>query len=210
MAEPGDTGQEMKTIQPAKRGKRIKGLSRDMELLSLCLPVIAVLFLFNYLPMGGILLAFKSYKPLLGIWGSPWSGLQNFEFFVRSPLIWQVTRNTILYNLAFIVLTPLISVSFAVMLNEIGKRAVVKIYQTIFFLPYFLSWVVVSIMLYAFLNTENGLANRLIQSLGGESVSWYTRPELWPFILVFMGLWNQIGYNTVIYYAIRPCTKPRP
>jgi putative aldouronate transport system permease protein len=201
MAEPGDTGQEMKTIQPAKRGKRIKGLSRDMELLSLCLPVIAVLFLFNYLPMGGILLAFKSYKPLLGIWGSPWTGLQNFEFFVRSPLIWQVTRNTILYNLAFIVLTPLISVSFAVMLNEIGKRIVVKVYQTIFFLPYFLSWVVVSIMLYAFLNTENGLANRLIQSMGGESVSWYTRPELWPFILVFMGLWNQIGYNTVIYYA---------
>jgi putative aldouronate transport system permease protein len=180
-----------------KRGRT----KQDLELFVLCLPVILVLLLFNYLPMGGLVIAFKNYIPSRGILGSDWNGLRNFEFFFRSPLIWQVTRNTILYNLAFIVLTPIFSIVFAIMLNEIGNKALVKAYQTTFFLPFFLSWVVVSIMLYAFMNTERGLANHLIVACGGTPVSWYTRADLWPFIIVFIGLWNQIGYNTIIYYA---------
>ncbi|MBF9014604.1 sugar ABC transporter permease [Oceanispirochaeta sp. M2] len=175
---------------------------RNWGLLWLCMPALLIIFIFNYLPMGGLILAFKNYKPMMGFIGSPWSGLDNFEFFVRSPLIWKVTRNTLLYNGAFIFLTPVIAVTLAIILNEIGKRFFIKFYQTVFFLPYFLSWVVVSIMLYTFLNSENGLMNQLlVKVMGKEAVSWYTSPEYWPFILVFMGLWKQVGYNTVIYYA---------
>lgn len=174
---------------------------RNIELLILCFPVILLLFLFAYLPMPGIVLAFKKFRPLLGIWGSPWNGLKNFEFFARSSQIWLVTRNTLLYNLAFILLRPVISVAIAIVLYEIGRSKQIKIYQTIFFLPHFLSWVVVSIMLYAFLNTEQGFVNGLISAFGGKKIAWYTEADRWPFIIIFMGLWKSVGYNTVIYYA---------
>ena len=175
---------------------------RNLELFWLCLPALLILFIFNYLPIGGLVLAFKNYKPLEGIWGSPWSGMDNFEFFVRSPLIWKVTRNTLLYNASFIILVPVFSVMLAILLSEVGKRIYIKTYQTIFFLPYFLSWVVVSIMLYSFLSSDGGILNQFVTNvLGGEEILWYTSPQYWPFILVFMGLWKQVGYNTVIYYA---------
>lgn len=190
---------------PARKKKRLlkrEQRRRNLELFWLCLPALVIIFVYNYLPMGGIVLAFKNFKPLDGIMGSPWCGLENFEFFIRSSLIWDVTRNTLLYNAAFIFFTPVIAVALAIILNEVRKRFFVKLYQTIFFLPYFLSWVVVSIMLYSFLNSEVGLMNQfLTKVMGMEAVSWYTRPDLWPFILVFMGLWKQVGYNTVIYYA---------
>ena len=174
---------------------------RNLELFVLCLPVIVILFLFCYLPMPGLVMAFKRFKPLQGVWGSPWNGLKNFEFFTGSDQIWLVTRNTILYNLGFIVLTPLFAVSLAIILYEIGKKRQIKVYQTIFFLPHFLSWVVVSIMLYAFLNSDQGFVNQIIIAFGGEKISWYTEAKYWPFILIFMGLWKSVGYNTVIYYA---------
>ncbi len=174
---------------------------RNAELLLLCVPVIVLLFIFNYLPMAGVVLAFKNWKPIRGIWGSPWAGLKNFEFFFRSPLIWQVTRNTLLYNLAFIVLTPILSVAVAIMLYEAASRRATKFYQTVFFLPYFLSWVVVSIMTYAFLSTDGGLLNGLLKGIGIEPISWYTEVRFWPFILVFLGLWKRVGYFTIIYYA---------
>ena len=168
----------------------------------LTLPAVLIVFAFKYLPMGGLVMAFKDYKPMMGIFASPWNGFENFMFFFRSSLIWLVTRNTLLYNLAFIVLTPIVSVTLAIMMYEIAKRFYIKVYQTVLFLPFFLSWVVVSIMLYAFLNTQSGLLNRLLMELFGmEAIRWYTRPELWPFIIVFMQLWKTVGYSTVIYYA---------
>ena len=173
-----------------------------MSLFVLTIPAVLILFVFRYLPMGGLVLAFKDYRPMLGIFASPWNGLENFMFFFRSSLVWDVTRNTLLYNLSFIVLTPIVSVTFAIMMYEIAKRFWIKLYQTILFLPFFLSWVVVSIMLFAFLNTQSGLLNRLLMSLFGmDAIRWYTRPELWPFIIVFMQLWKNVGYSTVIYYA---------
>jgi putative aldouronate transport system permease protein len=152
--------------------------------------------------MGGLVLAFKDYQPLKGIFGSPWAGFENFQFFIRSNLILDVTRNTLLYNLSFIVLTPIVSVSFAIIMYELAKPIFIKIYQTILFLPFFMSWVVVSIMLYAMLNTEHGLLNRLLSTMfGAEAIRWYTRPNLWPFIIVVMYLWKTMGYATVIYFA---------
>lgn len=168
----------------------------------LVVPAFAVLFVFKYLPMGGIVLAFKDYSPLDGIFASPWNGFENFAFFFQSQQIWDVTRNTLLYNLSFIILTPIVSVTFAIMMYEIAKAAYIKLYQTILFLPFFMSWVVVSIMLYALLNTESGILNRLLEGLFGvEAIKWYTRPELWPYIIVFMHLWKSVGYSTVIYFA---------
>ncbi|MFW5836217.1 MAG: ABC transporter permease [bacterium] len=181
---------------------RRRRFKRNLSLFVLTLPAVLIVFAFKYLPMGGLVMAFKDYKPMMGIFASPWNGLENFMFFFRSSLIWLVTRNTLLYNLAFIVLTPIISVTFAIMMYEIAKRFYIKVYQTVLFLPFFLSWVVVSIMLYAFLNTQSGLLNRLLGELFGmEAIRWYTRPELWPFIIVFMQLWKTVGYSTVIYYA---------
>jgi putative aldouronate transport system permease protein len=173
-----------------------------MSLFMLVVPAFAVLFVFKYLPMGGIVLAFKDYSPLDGIFASPWNGFENFAFFFQSQQIWDVTRNTLLYNLSFIILTPIVSVTFAIMMYEIAKAAYIKLYQTILFLPFFMSWVVVSIMLYALLNTESGILNRLLEGLFGvEAIKWYTRPELWPYIIVFMHLWKSVGYSTVIYFA---------
>jgi len=190
----------MNTIPKIRKRGGLGHTRRNVELLILCLPVIIILFLFCYLPMPGLVLAFKKFRPLEGIWGSPWLGLKNFGFF-KSTQIWLVTRNTLLYNLGFIVLTPILSVAIAIILYEIGNARQIKAYQTIYFLPHFLSWVVVSIMLYAFLNSDQGFVNGIIVMFGGERISWYTEAKYWPFILIFMGLWKSVGYNTVIYYA---------
>jgi putative aldouronate transport system permease protein len=181
---------------------RRRNFRRNLSLFVLTLPAVGIVLVFKYLPMAGLVLAFKNYKPLLGIFKSPWSGFDNFLFFLRSSLIWDVTRNTLAYNLSFIILTPIVSVTFAIIMYELAKPIFIKIYQTVLFLPFFMSWVVVSIMLYALLNTEHGLINRLLTGLFGmESIRWYTKPNLWPFIIVTMYLWKTMGYSTVIYFA---------
>lgn len=194
----------MKYILRYKNNKSFLRKARQksfIELFILTLPALSLLFLFNYLPMAGIVIAFKNFRPLEGIWKSSWIGLKNFEFFFKSSQVWNVTRNTLLYNICFIILTAAISISFAIMLYEIGKSRFVKLYQTIFFFPFFMSWVVVSIMLYAFLKGEHGLINQILTILGMSPVNWYARADLWPYILIFMYLWKNIGYNTIIYYA---------
>ncbi len=196
-----DTRREM-TRRAGRSSLRRRNFRRNISLFLLTLPAVSIIFLFKYLPMGGLVLAFKDYQPLKGIFGSPWAGFENFQFFIRSNLILDVTRNTLLYNLSFIVLTPIVSVSFAIIMYELAKPIFIKIYQTILFLPFFMSWVVVSIMLYAMLNTEHGLLNRLLSTMfGAEAIRWYTRPNLWPFIIVVMYLWKTMGYATVIYFA---------
>jgi putative aldouronate transport system permease protein len=167
----------------------------------MALPGVLALLVFSYLPMAGIVIAFKRFKANLGFFGSPWVGLQNFRFFFESQDAWRITRNTLAYNAAFIVLGLVISVIFALMLFELTNKAALKFYQTVFFFPYFLSWVVVGYVLYAFLHTEFGLLNGLIRALGGTEVQWYITPRYWPAILIFMNLWKTVGYFSVIYYA---------
>lgn len=183
------------------RSLKVFNFRRNLELLVLTLPVVVTLFIFNYLPMLGVVIAFKDYKGPLGILGSPWAGLRNFQFFFRSSRLWDVTRNTVLYNVVFILTTLIVSLAFALMLYELTRRTWVKFYQTVFFFPYFMSWVVVSIILYAFLNQEHGIINTLLKSLGLRPVAWYSKPEYWPFVLTFMNLWKGVGYSTVVYYA---------
>ncbi len=196
---PADGRQKKGTTRPSLRKRRFR---RNLSLFVLTIPALLTIFVFKYLPMGGLVMAFKNFKPLMGIWGSPWSGFQNFEFFFRSSQMWNVTRNTLLYNLAFIILTPIVSVSFAIMMYEIARRFYIKLYQTILFLPFFLSWVVVSIILFGFLNTQYGLVNVVLKDLLGiHPIQWYTMPSAWPFIIVLANLWKGVGYSTVIYYA---------
>ncbi|MEK3720629.1 ABC transporter permease [Paenibacillus sp. FSL H8-0034] len=175
--------------------------SQNRALTTLALPAIILLLLFNYLPMGGLVLAFKNYRFDKGIWGSDWVGLKNFEFFFQSQDAWRVTRNTIGLNCLFIVSVTVGAVFLAILLNEITKKKWVKFYQTSLFFPYFLSWPVVAVIVLAFLNTDLGIANQALRLVGIEPMMWYSEAQAWPIILVAVNFWKAVGYNTIIYYA---------
>jgi len=167
----------------------------------MALPGAMILFVFNYLPMAGILITFKDYTARNGFFGSPWVGFKNFDFFFASQDAWRITRNTLGYNATFILLGLVVSIAFALMLNEIRSRSALKYYQTAFFFPYFLSWVVAGYALYAFLDTDQGVINDLLGRFGIEAKSWYTENGYWPPILILANLWKTVGYYSVIYYA---------
>lgn len=180
--------------------KEVKLWKKNQGLTLLAVPAIIVLIVMCYLPMFGIIIAFKDYDYSLGIWKSPWNGLKNFEFFFRSSDAWRITRNTLAYNITYTLVGTTVSIFFAICMNELSKKWV-KIYQTIMFIPYFISWVVVGYLMMSFLDTQYGLLNRMISGMGGTAVGWYNTKRYWPFILIFMNLWKYVGYNTVIYYA---------
>jgi len=188
---------EMKTL--VKQSKYT--FTSNLQMLIMVAPAVILLFIFNYIPMAGIIIAFKDFRANLGFLKSPWIGFKNFEFFFSSQDAWRITRNTIGYNAAFIILGLIISVAFALMLNEIKSEKFLKFYQTVFFFPYFLSWVVVGYALYAFLNMEHGVLNTVLRWFGLEGKSWYTNYQYWPGILISVNLWKTIGYFSVIYYA---------
>ena len=173
----------------------------QVQLFTMALPIIIALIIFCYLPMFGIVIAFKDFKINKGILGSSWVGLKNFAFFFQSTDCWRVVRNTLLYNTAFIILNTFFSVSFAIALSNMRKKGLLKFYQSAMFLPYFLSWVIVSFMALAFLNYNNGIFNSVIEKMGGDPVSWYNTPKYWPFILIFFNVWKGAGYNSLIYYS---------
>ena len=179
----------------------------DLELGLLGFPTFVWYALFSYLPMFGLMIAFKQYKIfpkqsfLSNLLQSPWVGFDNFKFFIDNNTFGMLLRNTILYNLVFIVLNIVIPVALAMMINELYSKRRSKVYQTMMFFPHFLSWVVVSYFVYAFLSPDKGLANKIVMGLGGEKILWYSSPQYWPFILVFMNLWKGTGYNMVVYLA---------
>ncbi|HBR35422.1 MAG TPA: sugar ABC transporter permease [Firmicutes bacterium] len=157
--------------------------------------------------MFGLLIAFKSYKIspghgfLYSLFKSDWVGFRNFSFFVKSNAFSMLLRNTVLYNLVFIILGMLIPVTLAIMISQIYNRFSKKAYQTMMVLPHFLSWVVASYFVYAFLRPDKGLANIVLQALGRESIQWYSSPQYWPFILVITQVWKTVGYSMVVYLA---------
>ena len=194
-----------KTAGAQRRGQG-KGLKSSMvdniQLFILALPAIILLFIFCYVPMGGIILAFKKFKVNLGIFESPWVGLDNFEFFFTSSDAWRVVRNTLGMNFLFIVFTTALSVLFAVIMFNLRSRRMVKTYQTITLMPSFLSWVVVGYMVYALLMPgDMGLVNQVISLFGGEPVDWYSNAAYWPVILLLVKIWHGTGYNSLFYYA---------
>ncbi|CAN7622564.1 ABC transporter permease subunit [Paenibacillus sp. LjRoot153] len=177
-----------------------KHFRRNQELFFMSLPAILYKLIFNYLPMLGLVIAFKQYRYDLGIWGSEWIGLKNFEFFFKSDNAFTVTRNTILYNMSFILLTLVFALTFAILLNEIPRKWI-KLHQTTLFLPYFLSWVVVGYIVFGFLDHKNGFMNVILQSLGDQPIKWYEQAKYWPFIIILTQIWKGVGFSTLIYYA---------
>ncbi|WP_167954936.1 ABC transporter permease [Anaerosporobacter faecicola] len=170
-------------------------------LLLMCLPAIVFFFAFSYLPMPGAYVAFTSYNYRKGIFGSEFVGWDNFKFLFESGKIWLLTKNTILYNIAFILLGNLLAIFMAILFNEIKKKIFKKTAQTIMFLPYFISDVLVGLLIYNLLNSDFGFVNSIITSLGGKKISFYDNPNIWPGLIVLINLWKSTGYNTVVYFA---------
>ncbi|MDF2925708.1 MAG: sugar transporter permease [Paenibacillaceae bacterium] len=173
---------------------------KNAELFLMSLPGILYKLIFAYLPMIGLMIAFKDYKYDKGIFGSEWVGFSNFTYLFTSDAAWRITRNTVLYNAAYILLTTCVALLLAVLLNEI-KAKWTKFYQTALFLPHFLSWVLVGYIVYAFLNHSDGFLNRMFVSFGMESISWYQKSTPWPYILVLVHVWKAAGFSTLIYFA---------
>ena len=168
---------------------------KNLPLTMMALPGIILMILFKYLPLSGIVLAVKQYNIRDGIFGSAWNGLKNFEYLFRTKDAWIITRNTLGYNLMFIVLDLVLAVTMAIILNELHQKRAAKVYQTIFMAPYFLSWVVVSFIAYSLLSVDNGFINRAL----GLNVTWYSQTSAWPVILVVFQIWKTLGYSTVMY-----------
>ena len=187
-----------------RRNRHSKMIVREsLALGTMTLPAILLFAVFHYLPMFGVVLAFKNYKVPKGILGSDWVNpwYKNFEFFLKSNDAWRITRNTLLLNFMFIFAGIFCSVCFALLMYEVKKRRHVKLYQTVSILPSFLSMVAVSYIVYAVLDPSKGVLNRIIEAFGGEGISWYTEPSYWPVILLIVRLWSGLGYGSLMYYA---------
>lgn len=184
-----------------KRNRGRVSRRKNTTLTIMALPDAVILFLFSYVPIAGLIIAFKDFRYDRGFLGSGWIGFKNFEFFFKSNDAWVVLRNTIGLNVLFIGITLVVSVGIALMMNEVRSRKMIKVTQTIMFFPFFMSWVVVGYLLYAYLHHDYGIINQLLQFFGLHSISWYARSEYWPVILTFMYAWKMAGYYSVIYYA---------
>ena len=183
-----------------QKGKRLGSSSWRMWLIAA--PGIVYLFINNYLPMFGVFLAFKDYKYTRGIFGSAWCGFDNFEFLFRTSDAWIMTRNTLLYNLSFIVVGTAASIFLAILLTELGERLRAKFFQASLLLPNLLSWVVIGVISFAFFNADSGfLDNRVLPALGLQPISFYSETKYWPLILLLVYLWKNTGYTCIIYMA---------
>lgn len=184
----------------AKRFLSSRKYKKSIQLTILALPAIVLLLVFSYLPMAGIFIAFKKINYVQGIFNSPWVGFENFKFFFSSNDAWLVTRNTLAYNIAFISIGTALSVLFAILLNEVTRVKLVKIYQTVFFFPFFFSWIIVAYMVYSFIGPY-GVITSVMDNIGMGSFNFYTETWIWPGLLVFINIWKGLGYTSIIFFA---------
>lgn len=193
----------MKALKENKKGKVPfwKTVKKHWMLLAMLAPAIIYVIVFSYIPMTGIVLAFKNYQYAGGIYGSPWNGLDNFKSLIVAGKLGQVTRNTLLYNIAFLILGVIFEMGSAILLNEIFGKVFKKVAQSFMFLPYFISWVVAGAIMYNIFNYEKGVFNHLLNMFGAEPFDLYNTPMAWPIILIFLKLWKQTGYGSVVYLA---------
>lgn len=168
----------------------------------LALPGIIYMICNNYLPMSGIVIAFKKLNFAKGILASPWCGLKNFEFLFKSSTAFTMIRNTICYNVLWLILGHVLAIASAILLNEITNRFRARFYQSVILLPYLMSWVVVSYLVFAFLSADTGMFNNsILKPLGIAPVNWYSESKYWPFILTFVNHWKNNGYTMIVYFA---------
>lgn len=181
--------------------KKKRPWRRIIPLYMMALPGIIYMICNNYLPMFGITIAFKKLSVAKGFWGSDWVGLSNFKFLFQSNTAFTSIRNTVLYNVVFIILGTVISISVAILLNEVHSKLASRFYQSLILLPFLISWVVVSYLVYALLSSDTGLINSLLKSLGLNTVNWYQEKSYWPVILTICHIWKGVGYSMVIYLS---------
>ena len=188
-------------LKAKRKDNLIRDILRNKFSYLIALPAILYVFIYSYCSYPYMLIAFQQYNYRTGIFNSKWIGLENFEFFFKSNYAFTVTWNTIYLNILFIITGTLTSVILALLLNEVRCKWFIKTAQSIMLFPNYISWVVVSYILYSFFSTEYGLLNSILNALGLESVNWYLKPELWPGILVFIRIWKGAGINAVIFLA---------
>lgn len=176
-------------------------LIRNKTFYAMMLPGLIYIIVMYYLPMVGVVIAFKQYNPIVGLWKSDWIGLTNFKFLFQSDALFEITFNTLIYNGIFIVLGLGLSLMVAILINEIGNRLLAGAYKSILLLPYLLSWVVAEYLLFSFLSMDKGILNHFLTLFGVEPIQWYSEPKYWWFILPAAYLWKNVGYFSVIFAA---------
>lgn len=191
-----------------KKYKRSRWTRDDTELSLLALPTVVWFALFSFLPMFGVIIAFKNVKIssgdkgfLYNLFTSPWAGFTNFEFMFKSSDLYKIVRNTLGYNILFLVINIVFPVILAILINQLYSKRATKVYQTAMFLPYFMSWLVVSYFVTAFLDNDKGLVNHMLMNMGAEPIQWYMRKDVWPYLLIFLNTWKNMGYSMVVYLA---------
>ena len=191
----------LKSGSKTRKSSLIKDIRQNPFSYLLMLPAMLFVLIFGYMTYPYMIIAFKKFNYQLGLWGSPWNGIDNFTFFFKSTMASRIIWNTLYLNILFIATGTLMSVALAIMLNEIRSRTYVRVSQTFMLLPYYLSWVVIAYMLQAVFSNKNGLMNNVLVMFGQKKISWYTRADLWPAILVAMRLWKGAGMNAIIFLA---------
>ncbi|OAB39931.1 sugar ABC transporter permease [Paenibacillus macquariensis subsp. defensor] len=189
-------------MKPLTAGKRISKSRQYSALFLMMLPGIIYIVINNYLPMFGVVIAFKDFNYSKGILGSDWIGFKNFEYLFKTTDALLITRNTILYNVVFIFLNLVIALGVAILLNEVKKRFLSRLYQSVILLPYLISMVIVGYLVFAMLSLETGFVNKtVLPMLGISDISWYSESKYWPYILTFVHIWKSAGYLCIIYLA---------
>ena len=184
------------------KGKKKKKIKKYIPLYLMALPALTYILINNYLPLFGMQLAFRKLDYSKGIFNGEFVGLNNFKFLFANDQAWIMTRNTVLYNLLFIVVGMVFGLTVAILFNEIRSKKASKTYQAIALIPYFISMVIVSYLVFAFLGAENGFVNNsVLRFFGVEPINWYSEPKYWPFILLFINVWKGIGYSLLMYTA---------
>lgn len=178
----------------------IKKIKRNWALLVMLIPATVMVVLFNYIPMAGIVVAFKKYNYQAGIFGSKWVGFSNFRYMILSNKLWALTRNTLLYNFVFITLGVFFEVGFAIVLNELRGKKFKKVSQTMMFMPHFISWVVVATIALNIFG-DHGVINHFLTSVGLPKFNIYAHDKQWPIVLVLIKMWKTVGYGSVVYLA---------
>ena len=178
-----------------------KKVKKYVPLYVMMIPGLLYLIINNYMPMPGLVIAFKTYSAKKGIYGSPWCGFANFKYLFATSDAWIITRNTILYNVAFILINTVLSILVAIILSELTSR-LKKFYQSAILLPHLISTVIIAYLVYGFLCVDTGFVNTsILAAMGKDPVMWYTETKYWPFILIFVSAWKSVGYNCIVYLA---------
>jgi putative aldouronate transport system permease protein len=194
-------GAQVLVLHPPLWKRLQRSLKKNSVFFIMALPALLLLLVFNYLPIPGVIIAFKNFKAVKGIFGSDWVGLKNFEFLFTSSTAWRITRNTLVLNSIFIVTGVAMSLGIALLLNEVRKPIMTRFYQSSVFFPYFVSWVIVGMFAFAILNADNGMLNTMLAKVGLQPVHWYGETRYWPAILTIVNLWKSSGYWSIIYLA---------